>query len=121
MRKLLAATVLLAALPFAAAPAAEPPAETLAHTCGACHGTNGSSVGETIVPIAGMKKNEFITSMKEFRDLKRPSSIMSHIAEGYSDRDIEVMAEYFAALPKPAVRSDAAPSTGCKDSKGANK
>ena len=41
---------------------------------------------------------EFITSMKEFRSHKRPSSIMSHIAEGYSDEEFERMARYFNGI-----------------------
>lgn len=120
MKKLIV-TMLLATLPLVTTLAAEPTAETLAHTCGACHGTNGGSVGETIISIAGMNKADFVASMKDFKTLKRPSTIMSHIAEGYSDRDIEVMADYFAALPKPALQQDPAKIPTCKDTKGAKK
>ena len=45
-----------------------------------------------------MDEGEFITSMKEFRSHKRPSSIMSHIAEGYSDEEFEHMARYFNGI-----------------------
>ena len=54
--------------------------------------------GEHFVPLAGMDEGEFITSMKEFRSHKRPSSIMSHIAEGYSDEEFERMARYFNGI-----------------------
>lgn len=92
-----------AAPAFAAdAPAAEaaraPTGEALAHTCAACHGSYGRLQDDHFVPLAGMKESEFIESMKAFKDLKRPSSIMSHIAEGYSDQDIERMAAFFAAV-----------------------
>ena len=85
----------------ATAPEAErsPTGEALGHTCAACHGTYGRLQDDHFVPLAGMKEAEFIASMKAFKDLKRPSSIMSHIAEGYSDKDIERMAAFFAAVP----------------------
>ena len=41
---------------------------------------------------------EFIISMKDFKNLKRPSSIMSHIAQGYGDDEIERMADFFANI-----------------------
>ena len=76
----------------------EPMGQALAHTCAACHGTHGELQGEHFVPLARMSPEEFIRSMKDFRDLKRASSIMSHIAEGYNDEQIERMAQYFASL-----------------------
>lgn len=95
-----AAVLILAAAASQAAPdpaklSGNPTGEALAHTCAACHGTYGELKGEHFVPLAGMDEGEFITSMKEFRSHKRPSSIMSHIAEGYSDEEFERMARYF--------------------------
>lgn len=81
----------------AAAPAGAPTGEGFAHTCAACHGTYGRLKGEAFPPLAGMKADEFARSMRDFRDLRRPSSIMSHIAEGYTDEEIARMAEWFAA------------------------
>ena len=78
--------------------AAEPTGETFAHTCSACHGTYGQLKNEAFVPLAGMNKQEFVASMRAFRDLKRPSSIMSHIAQGYNAEEINRMAEFFAGL-----------------------
>ena len=60
--------------------------------------TGEALAGEHFVPLAGMDEGEFITSMKEFRSHKRPSSIMSHIAEGYSDEEFERMARYFNGI-----------------------
>jgi cytochrome c553 len=34
--------------------------------------------------------------MKAFRDGTRPATIMHQLAKGYSDEQIELMAEYFA-------------------------
>ena len=82
----------------AEASSSEPRADSLAHTCAACHGTFGELKGENFVPLAGMPPSEFITSMKDFKNLKRPSSIMSHIAQGYADDEIERMADFFANI-----------------------
>lgn len=75
-----------------------PTGEALSHTCAACHGTKGELKGEHFVPLAGMAVDEFVNSMKDFRSHKRPSSIMSHIAEGYSDEEFERMARYFNGI-----------------------
>ena len=49
-----------------------------------------------------MDRQRFIDSMLAYKDLKRPSTIMSHIADGYSKEQIEKMADYFAKLPAKA-------------------
>lgn len=98
-----------ATLPKTSATGQEPTGEAMAHTCAACHGTHGQVRGEAFVPLAGMNAEEFIRSMKDFRDLKRPSSIMSHIAEGYDDASIERMAEWFAKQ-KPAAKTAEQPA-----------
>ena len=96
---LAAAGSLAAALPAAAA---EPTGEAFAHTCAACHGTNGELEGEAFVPLAGMPRETIVRLMTEFRDLKRPSSIMSHIANGYSDAEIGRIADWFSSRkPSP--------------------
>lgn len=85
--------------------AAEPTGEAFAHTCAACHGTNGQLTSETFPPLAGMSKETFITSMKAFREQSRPSSIMSHIANGYDDRAIEQMAEFFSKMESTKIET----------------
>lgn len=93
-------------LPQTSATGKEPTGEAMAHTCAACHGTYGELKGSNFVPLAGMNEAEFIRAMKDFRDLKRPSSIMSHIAEGYDDASIEKMAKWFSER-KPLVTNEA--------------
>ena len=39
------------------ASSSEPRADSLAHTCAACHGTFGEVKGENFVPLAGMPPN----------------------------------------------------------------
>lgn len=73
-----------------------PSATMLANTCAGCHGTFGSSVGPASPSIAGMSRDYFIESMMAYKEEKRPSTIMSRIARGYTDEEIVLMADYFS-------------------------
>lgn len=73
-----------------------PSALMLANTCAGCHGTYGSSVGPASPTIAGMSRDYFIETMLAYKETKRPSTIMSRIAKGYTKKEIELMADYFS-------------------------
>lgn len=100
--------------PLAAAHAGQPTGETMGHTCAACHGTLGNTTNEAFVPLAGMDRESFIRSMLAYKNLMRPSSIMSHIADGYSKEDIERMADFFSKQPKPAPQPHLVPEDGTR-------
>ncbi len=105
-KPLLAALVFAPAAVFAAQEAApetanEPSGAAFAHTCAACHGTYGYS-NSAFPGLAGMDRKTFVREMQRFRSKDCPSSIMSHIADGYNDAELERMAAFFAALPKKA-------------------
>lgn len=71
--------------------------EMIAYTCVGCHGPGGNSVGPASPNIAGWKKDTMVDSMKAFAAGEdRPSTIMGRIAKGYTDEELEAMAEYFA-------------------------
>ena len=98
---LLAASATGEALAQSPVPApATVPAATMAHTCAACHGTLGRLGDEFFMPLAGMPVEQFEKTMKDFRDHKRPATLMRHVAEGFSDADIRAMGEFFAAVPR---------------------
>ncbi len=99
MNKLLIAAV-LAAAPLGAAAQDSPAARSLAATCAACHGTDGRSVTKEVPGLAGLPREHIAGQMKAFRDGSRPASVMHQIAKGYSDQQIELMADYFARRPK---------------------
>lgn len=110
---------------FASAAAAEDrqsmaTTEMLVDTCVACHGAKGVSTGPAIPSIAGFTRNYLIGAMlaykyhddadtlekvieeqgEAYEDIvafPRYSTIMSRIAPGYTLREIEAMADYFAA------------------------
>ncbi len=78
---------------------AAPSASMLANTCAGCHGTNGASTGPAAPTIAG-KSAEYINDvMASYKDGSRHSTIMGRIAKGYTDEEIALMADHYAALP----------------------
>jgi cytochrome c553 len=73
------------------------PVRYLAANCSNCHGTTGSS--ESAIPnLAGLQKPYFVEQMKLFREGKRPATLMQQIAKGYTDQQIEALADYYARL-----------------------
>jgi len=76
-----------------------PSASMLANTCAGCHGTNGSSVGPASPTIAGISRDYFIETMEAYKTAERPSTIMTRIAKGYTEKEIELMADFFSKQP----------------------
>ena len=90
---------LSATLPATAADAIHPGAR-LAATCTGCHGTNGATQGNALPPLAGQAKDQLLAALKDFKTGKRPATIMTQLAKGYTDEQLEIMAAYFAAQQK---------------------
>jgi len=85
-------------LAVAAATNAAPPSPAmLSNACAGCHGTNGASAGLATPNLAGQSRKAFVESMKDFKAGTRPATVMSRLAKGYSDAEIEAMADFFAA------------------------
>ena len=71
----------------------------LSNSCAACHGTDGKSPGA--IPAIYGKSSEYISqALLDFREGKRPASVMGRHANGYSDEEIQLIAEYFSSLPR---------------------
>lgn len=68
----------------------------LGDTCAGCHGTDGISKG-SVASIHGTPKDQMISTMQAYKSGERPGTIMNRIAKGYSDEEIQAMAEYFAS------------------------
>jgi sulfide dehydrogenase cytochrome subunit len=105
----------------------------LSNTCFGCHGPEGVSEGPATPTIAGMAKSYFINAMlaykyagEEGRDAKlaetisklkldpdeidvldRKSTVMTRIAQGYSDDEILALAEFFSSKPFKGVAQKA--------------
>ena len=97
--KALPAAALLALLATTAAQAADPNLGcNLAATCANCHGTNGKAVaGSGMGSLAGENKANMLQKLTDFRNGDRPSTIMQQIAKGYSEAQLTLIADYFAA------------------------
>ena len=77
--------------------AADMHTKTIASTCMTCHGPGGKSKG-AIPSLAGLEKDYFVKSMKDFKSGARPATIMKRHASGYTDAEFEAMGAYFASL-----------------------
>jgi cytochrome c553 len=75
----------------------------LAATCANCHGTDGRSVGG-MEALAGMPKGKLLASLKAFRAGEKPATIMHQISKGYTDDQLELIADYFAARTAGGTR-----------------
>ena len=67
----------------------------LASNCANCHGTLGNAQG-AMPSLAGGQKSYIIEQMRAFRDGKRPATIMHQLAKGYTDPQIDAIAEFFS-------------------------
>ena len=91
--------MIFAAAALAAAPVAaqDTQARNLSSACAICHGTDGRTPSKDLVPIAGLPKDYIVRQLVDFRDGKRPATVMHQIAKGYSNAQIDAMAAWFAA------------------------
>jgi cytochrome c553 len=81
-----------------ATPALPANAAYLASNCANCHGTTGIAKG-AMPSLAGQQKSYLVEQMKAFRDGKRPATIMHQLSKGYTDAQIEAIADHFSRQP----------------------
>ena len=109
MRTLLVSGGCAAALALTAASSAwaQSPnqARNLAATCFTCHGNEGRSVGGIPPSLAGQDRNYLLQAMKDFKEGKRPATIMHQHAKGYTDQQLEAIATYFANVKAAPAKS----------------
>ena len=75
-------------------------AHSLAANCTGCHGPSGNSSG-AIPTIAGLERAYIVTAMQEFKAGTRQATVMHQHAKGYTDQEIEILAEYFSQQKRP--------------------
>lgn len=80
--------------------AAIPAGARLAANCAACHGTGGATKGDTLPALAGQPQQTLAAALRDFKSGKRQATIMTQIAKGYTDEQIEQLAAWFAAQKK---------------------
>ena len=94
MRALFFAMAALVAVPVSAQ---DVQGRNLAASCAICHGTEGRPATSDVVPLAGLPREYIVKQLQDFRDGKRPATVMHQIAKGYSDPQINALAAWFAA------------------------
>lgn len=77
-----------------------PAGARLAATCTGCHGTDGATQGNALPPLAGQAKERLLAALKDFKSAKRPATVMTQLAKGYTDEQLESLASYFASQKK---------------------
>lgn len=110
---LLLSAMCLAALPVAAAdapapvtapaPAAAPPSAppspaavvNMVNNCFSCHGTDGRSPG-AIPSLTGKNAQQALLQLKEFKSGQLAATVMTRHAKGYTDAELEAIANYIA-------------------------
>jgi sulfide dehydrogenase cytochrome subunit len=103
--RLLLSTICLAPLPAMAADAAAPatasappsPAAVvnMINNCYSCHGTDGRSPG-TIPSLTGKNAQQALLQLREFKSGQLAATIMTRHAKGYTDAELEALANYIA-------------------------
>ena len=73
--------------------AAKPNAALIAANCAVCHGQAGAGAGD-IVKINEQSARQIAENMRAFRDGKKPSTIMGRITKGYTDPQIDAVANH---------------------------
>lgn len=69
----------------------------LSNSCAACHGTHGKSPG-SIPSIHGKSASFLSQALKDFRSGTRSSTVMGRHAKGYTDEEIELIAQHFSRV-----------------------
>jgi cytochrome c553 len=95
--KLLTGVVCLTASFWASADALQ--VRGMASSCSSCHGTHGVAQ-PGMESLAGKSKDDLVQKMMDFKSGKKPATLMHQLSKGYSDQQIEQLADYFAALKK---------------------
>ena len=96
----LTVVVFLAALLSTGNPqAADLRAAILANPCAGCHGMDGVSTG-TIPSINQLSADAIVAALKAYKSGERPGTVMNRIAKGYTDEEIQRIADYFHSLKK---------------------
>lgn len=70
-----------------------------AAACSNCHGTNGVAQ-PGMDSLAGMNKDDMMKKLLDFKNGRKPATIMHQLSKGYSDDQLAAIAAYYASQKK---------------------
>jgi cytochrome c553 len=76
--------------------------------CIACHGPNGNSVNPEWPNLAGQHEQYVVKQLQAFKNGARKNPLMTPMAMGLSDDDMEDLGAYFATQKPAGLEADAA-------------
>jgi len=99
MKPFLFLAVMTAGITAQAQPSLERQTQVWAASCAACHGTGGAS-NSAIPSINGQDKQVLLTKLLAYKRDQLPATVMHQHAKGYSDAELERLADHFSRQPK---------------------
>jgi sulfide dehydrogenase cytochrome subunit len=91
-----ALAAVLGCLPLVASAEQAASPRMLGQNCEGCHGPGGKSQG-AIPSLRGLPQEYIVSAMKAFKSGSRDATIMGRHAKGYTDEQIELIAQYFGS------------------------
>ena len=64
----------------------------LAASCITCHGKDATGTGT----LEGVAKDRLVQTMKDFKSGARPATLMHQLSKGYTEQQVELIAQYFS-------------------------
>jgi cytochrome subunit of sulfide dehydrogenase len=86
------AVAALLLVPAAAGKAEAPPG---ASSCSGCHAPS-ARIDSAVPRLAGRSAAELAAQMQAFKNGQQPSTVMGRIAKGFSDAEIQAIADWYA-------------------------
>jgi cytochrome c553 len=93
MHKVVAAAIGMLSVAAAVAASAEPPAGAV--SCSGCHPAS-AKVTSPVPRLAGQDRAAIVRAMQDFRSGQRAGTVMDRIAKGFTDDEIQALADWFA-------------------------
>lgn len=70
-----------------------------AAACANCHGTEGRAL-QGMEALAGKDKDDMLQKLLDFKNGRKPATIMHQLSKGYTDEQLAQISAYFAAQKK---------------------
>jgi sulfide dehydrogenase cytochrome subunit len=94
MPRVVAAAIGALSIAVAVVASAEPPAGAV--SCSGCHPAS-AKVTSPVPRLAGQDRAAIVRAMQDFRSGQRAGTVMDRIAKGFTDDEIQALADWFAA------------------------